>query len=390
MLEYLLDKAVQGEESANVLRFLIQNGAPVKPSHLAKAADTGDMAKVEALLHLGGYIFSELDKAKVAMKAIRNDRCVLLGVLLNAGKLDPNYRHQPTLSLIHYAVSSGNIASVKVLIENGADVNATIQKEIWRTPLHIAVENPDPLLTRLLIEHGADPNGMAASDSKSFTPLHRACRIGSLLTAKELKGADPNCTCRGLTPLHMACQDGHRDVIQWLIREAGANPSPTISSKNVMTPFAMAMKYGPCTLEASFLDRLGMDPWQRNCIGQRGSILHEIMRIDRHNDEDAEEEEGGEEEEENGEGENEEGDANEGDENEVEEENEEEEEENEAEETDDRWRANRTIDILTCRPELIDYVDESQRTALHCAIYNSLPHALVELLLVQFKAKSAA
>jgi ankyrin repeat protein len=73
---------------------------------------------------------------------------------------------------------------LRFLIEKGADVNATVKKGLWRghTPLMFAVRwNPKLELFRVLIDKGAD---VSIKDSRGRTALDHAEEI------KNLKGTD--------------------------------------------------------------------------------------------------------------------------------------------------------------------------------------------------------
>lgn len=96
-----------------------------------------------------------------------------------------------------------NIEIIKLLIENGADVNQT--NEHKSTPLHYAVElkNKGTEIIKLLIDKGADVN---AKDSAGNTPLH--CAVSNSLENTKIlidNGADVNAKSRnGETPLNTA------------------------------------------------------------------------------------------------------------------------------------------------------------------------------------------
>ena len=65
--------------------------------------------------------------------------------------------------------STAKAESVRALIENGADVNAT--DDSCSTPLHEASSKGSYETVGLLIEHGAD---VGAKDRSDRTPLHLA------------------------------------------------------------------------------------------------------------------------------------------------------------------------------------------------------------------------
>ena len=94
-----------------------------------------------------------------------------------------------------------NIEIIKLLIENGADVNN--KNFIDSSPLHYAVELKNTEIIKLLIDKGADVNN---KNSFGDTPLHRAV-FNSLENTKILieNGADIKAKDKdGKTPLDIA------------------------------------------------------------------------------------------------------------------------------------------------------------------------------------------
>ena len=92
-----------------------------------------------------------------------------------AGGADINIRKDygegPPLELkaatpLHLAVIIGKTEIIKLLLDNGANVNAKAEDDI--TPLHIAQLNDDKKIAKLLIENGADIN---ARDKYGLTPM---------------------------------------------------------------------------------------------------------------------------------------------------------------------------------------------------------------------------
>lgn len=88
--------------------------------------------------------------------------------LLSLGKASPKDTTVFGTTLLHSASKSGNKELVRLLIQEGADVNA--QDEDGESPLHGAMARGDNYnVARTLIENGADLSGQAV-DGK--TPLH--------------------------------------------------------------------------------------------------------------------------------------------------------------------------------------------------------------------------
>ena len=94
---------------------------------------------------------------------IENVKC-----LLSLGKASAKDTTVFGTTLLHSASKSGNTELVRLLIQEGADVNA--QDEDGESPLHGAMARSDNYnVARTLIEHGADLSGRAV-DNK--TPFH--------------------------------------------------------------------------------------------------------------------------------------------------------------------------------------------------------------------------
>ena len=115
---------------------------------------------------------------------------------------------------LHHAAGFGDIETMKLLLDNGADVNA--KNRLEGTPLHWAVRSEEK--TRLLLERGAEINSKTQDGS---TPLYLASRrrdSHSVLRLLLDKGADPNiATMNGRTPLMAAARDGDVPAMKLLL-----------------------------------------------------------------------------------------------------------------------------------------------------------------------------
>jgi len=118
------------------------------------------------------------------------------------------------------AVESGNSKSVTVLLENGADANATAR---WgRSALYLASEMGNKETVEQLLKYGADVN---AASRYGKTPLYVAAENGHLEVVKLLveDNAKVNQLTRyGKSPLSAAAAGGHDAVVEYLL-EQGAD-----------------------------------------------------------------------------------------------------------------------------------------------------------------------
>ncbi len=129
------------------------------------------------------------------------------------------------VSSIHLAARAGDLAKVRTLIEDGADVNA--KDKASQTPLFWAVLADNNDVAKFLIAKGADVN---AKDALGRTPLNFLVYSRGKRDMVELlisKGADVNAkdSHTGVTPLHSASflgQKDEKDIVELLIAE-GSN-----------------------------------------------------------------------------------------------------------------------------------------------------------------------
>ena len=167
------------------------------------------------------------------------------------------------------AAEIGDVEVCRLLIEQGADVNATDDGGI--TPLHCAATEGHVDVCRFLIEQGAIVH---ATDRDGWTPLHQAAWHGRLKVCQLLndRGANVNAVTNGFgwTPLHLAAMDNHAKVCRLLI-ERRANVNAT--DWEDWTPLDIAIRnHAVEVLVYFYLNRVvnfhqpyrnGQTPWER-------------------------------------------------------------------------------------------------------------------------------
>lgn len=129
-----------------------------------------------------------------------------------------NIRNRDGSTLLEYAVSTGDKNLVELIVDRGADLNATTR---GFTPLMSAAWNGRVEIMRILIKSGADIN---ARDDYGRTPLMLAVSHNKVEAVKLLlaKGAEKNLReSDGYTALDIGIKEKRYAIVQQL-RAAGA------------------------------------------------------------------------------------------------------------------------------------------------------------------------
>lgn len=120
------------------------------------------------------------------------------------------------------------VTTLKVLLEEGADVNA-VSENLQETPLALAARAGEPTKVTCLLDAGADVAFVNQTGYSVITGLPGRKREGELSMLRLLieRGADPNqISSYGESPLIAACRTGNRRAVELLV-ELGADRNQT-------------------------------------------------------------------------------------------------------------------------------------------------------------------
>lgn len=244
----------------NILPYLIQQGGEYQPdlhleSPLITAAQRGSYKQVMQLLQAGfdANVLSR-DEMDLLTYAVQRDDPALYQLALQQGLSPLRKRAFGNLPLhlacqekshqvlpllidameghvspqsafgwtpVHSAAASGDVISIRILAQSGADLNMLTPADL--SPLHIAAAAGHESAVAALISLGATVH--QPNSSHSF-PIHEAVRSGNLPTMMQFfgKGADLNMVDgAGQSPLQIAAAMGDPIVCRALM-EAGASP----------------------------------------------------------------------------------------------------------------------------------------------------------------------
>ena len=188
-------------------------------THLHEAGLNGHIDVVRLLLANGADVNAKDDKGNTPLHWAAMLGHQDVSELLLENKADVN---------IHEAAASGFLEKIKALIKDHPDLVSS-KDQLGETPLHYAADHGYINVVRLLLDNGADVNARSKDDEVlslnglvkvgGLTPLHCAAIEGhkevvELLLANK---ADVNALSNdGTTPLQWALQKGHQDVAELL------------------------------------------------------------------------------------------------------------------------------------------------------------------------------
>lgn len=159
--------------------------------------------------------------------------------LLLENGADINRVNDKNFSLLHFACKYNSLDIVKLLVDSGCDVNC--KNNMGYTPLHYACINSSLELVEFLISSGANPNFIEHMYNQTplFFVTSESLDIHKLLIDKI---NDINLTnYRNQTMLHVACMFNLNNVVKFLI-EHGLNIDHVDTLQ--MTPLHWACKKG--------------------------------------------------------------------------------------------------------------------------------------------------
>lgn len=213
----LITKCVQALEKLKENRCLLRWPEKAEEIFIATILYTGDSDMLRAALEMG------CDANKKYRSAIGNvaplpivlsdfpEKEELVELLVQHGA-KVNGTTPDDFSYLSVAAARGNIKSVQILLENGADPNF----EVIKTPLYAAIAQDHSDIALLLLKHGANPNVQIPER----LPIFETVYYNNVKILEALIKAGANIEAfnhLGLTPVEFSVINSRKEVMKCLI-----------------------------------------------------------------------------------------------------------------------------------------------------------------------------
>ena len=175
--------------------------------------------------------------------ACQNGSTDIIQYLVEERKCDFNVANNKGELPLHLACKHKYGKEIVRLVSVGCDVN--IQDEAGNTPLHMACQNGSTDIVGYLVKERKCDSSVA--NNKVELPLHLACKhkYGKEIVRLVSVGCDVNRQDEaGNTPLHMACQNGSTDIVQYFVEERKCDFNVVNNNGELPLHLACKRKYG--------------------------------------------------------------------------------------------------------------------------------------------------
>ncbi|XP_071573914.1 ankyrin repeat and KH domain-containing protein 1 isoform X4 [Temnothorax nylanderi] len=232
----LMEAASAGH--VQVAKILLDNGAGInthsnefKESALTLACYKGHLEMVRYLLEAGADQEHKTDEMHTALMEASMDGHVEVARLLLDSGAQVNMPTDSFESPLTLAACGGHVDLAMLLIERGANIEEV--NDEGYTPLMEAAREGHEEMVALLLSQGANIN--AQTEETQETALTLACCGGFLEVADFLIKAGADIELGASTPLMEAAQEGHLDLVRYLLESAADVHAQTQTGDTALT-----------------------------------------------------------------------------------------------------------------------------------------------------------
>jgi len=187
---------------------------------LNKAAKASDEKNIDELINYGEDINEKISifwQAPIhkVIESKKMNKYEVLNKMLDLGS-DPNIRDSNGWTALHYACQLGDLQSVIILREKGANIDAYSNNK--RIPLHLAALHGYNEIVQFLLESGSDQD---FQDELGCTPLHLAAKKNHVKCMELLLEAEADLYCldfRSWNILHYASFHGCKKAVRFIVK----------------------------------------------------------------------------------------------------------------------------------------------------------------------------
>ncbi|XP_066252742.1 ankyrin repeat domain-containing protein 17 isoform X3 [Euwallacea similis] len=228
----------------NIIKLLLSHGAEINSrtgsklgiSPLMLAAMNGHGAAVKLLLDMGSDINAQIETNRntALTLACFQGRHEVVALLLDR-KANVEHRAKTGLTPLMEAASGGYVEVGRVLLDKGADVNATPVPSSRDTALTIAADKGHVKFVELLLERGAQ---VEVKNKKGNSPLWLAANGGHLPVIEMLYAHNADIDSqdnRKVSCLMAAFRKGHVRVVKWMVHHVTQFPSDQEMMRYIQT-----------------------------------------------------------------------------------------------------------------------------------------------------------
>ncbi|XP_054710914.1 ankyrin repeat domain-containing protein 17-like [Uloborus diversus] len=234
----LMEAASAGH--VGVAKLLVERGASInthsnefKESALTLACYKGHLEMVRFLLEAGADREHKTDEMHTALMEASMDGHVEVARLLLDSGAQVNMPADSFESPLTLAACGGHVELAMLLLDRGANIEEV--NDEGYTPLMEAAREGHEEMVALLLSQGADIN--AQTEETQETALTLACCGGFLEVSDFLIKAGADIELGASTPLMEAAQEGHLELVRYLIG-SGANVNATTATGDTALTYA--------------------------------------------------------------------------------------------------------------------------------------------------------
>ncbi|KAJ7352739.1 hypothetical protein OS493_034090 [Desmophyllum pertusum] len=255
---------------AQVVKFLLEKNFPVDPrdvncsTPLLLASAVGGLETVKVLLGCAADVtLKDCNLRSVLHVAIGHSRTLETLLKATPSKQLIKEKDVDGFAPIHYAVQSGNVQDVSLLISS--DMTATeVVSDSLDTALHLAARHGFSDISELLLKH-RNERLINAENNQERTALHLACMEGhSAVTAVLAPDSAIQGDINERTPLHMAATQGSLKCVELVIQFHPGCLNIPDKNENTALNMAAIAGHAPIVKYMMSLDQLAITCNTRN------------------------------------------------------------------------------------------------------------------------------